>query len=256
MRNPEQLVVASYNVHSCVGLDGRRDAERIAAVVSELDADVVGLQEVDSHAHGKTGLDQLATIARASGYAFVRGPTLLRPDGHYGNGVLTRLAVQNARLIDLSLPGREPRGAIDLEFLDLRGLRLRVVTTHLGLLPVERRAQCDRLLDRLEPSDHFDLSVLLGDFNEWWPPRALLRRLHRFFGRTRAVRTFPSPAPVFALDRIWVKPANALREFRAHRSPLSRRASDHLPVRAVIETPASASLAQDGTDRAKEVAHG
>jgi phospholipase D1/2 len=256
MRNPDQLVMASYNVHSCLGMDGRRDPERIAAVISELDADIVGLQEVDSHAHGAQGLDQLATIARASGYAFVRGPTLLRSNGQYGNGVLTRLAVQNARLIDLSLPGREPRGAIDLEFVEPRGLRLRVVATHLGLLPVERRAQCDRLLDRLEPSDHFDLSILLGDFNEWWPPRALLGRLRRYFGRTRAVRTFPSPAPMFALDRIWVKPAEALREFRAHRSPLSRRASDHLPVRAVIETAAWASIARDGTDRAKELAHG
>jgi endonuclease/exonuclease/phosphatase family metal-dependent hydrolase len=225
--------MASYNVHSCVGVDGRRDAGRIAAVVAELDADVVAVQEIE---RGEGSLDQLASIARASGHAFVRGPTLLRRYGHYGNGVLTRLAVQNVRWIDLSLPGREPRGAIDVELYHDRA-RVRVVATHLGLLPVERSAQCDRLLDRIEAQGDFDLSVLLGDFNEWWPPRNLLRRLHRCFGRTRSVRTFPSQAPVLALDRIWVKPAAALREFRAHRSPLSRRASDHLPVRGVIDMP-------------------
>jgi endonuclease/exonuclease/phosphatase family metal-dependent hydrolase len=236
------IVMASYNVHNCVGIDGRRDPDRIAAVVAELDADVVAVQEVDSQAQSERGLDQLASIARASGHDFVRGPTLLRRDVHYGNGLLTRLAVQETHLIDLSLPGREPRGAIDVELRQDRA-RVRVVATHLGLLPVERSTQCDRLLDRLEPEGDFDVSVLLGDFNEWWPPRSLLRRLHRCFGRTRSVRTFPSPAPVLALDRIWVKPAVALREFRAHRSPLSRRASDHLPVRAVIDVPLAPSAA-------------
>jgi endonuclease/exonuclease/phosphatase family metal-dependent hydrolase len=65
--------------------------------------------------------------------------------------------------------------------------------------------------------------------------------MHRLLGRTRSVRSFPSRAPVLALDRIWVKPAQLLRELRAHRSPLSRRASDHLPLRAVIDFPVAAT---------------
>jgi endonuclease/exonuclease/phosphatase family metal-dependent hydrolase len=240
MRTPNTLVIASYNVHSCVGMDRRLDPERVAAVISELEADIVGIQEIDSRARDAGGLDQLELLARAGAFAFVRGPTLLHREGHYGNGILTRLPVRNARLIDLSQPGREPRGAIDVE-LRHDAARVRVVATHLGLLPVERLTQCERLLDSLEPAGDFDVSVLLGDFNEWWPPRPLLRRLRRYFGRTRSVRSFPSPAPVFALDRIWVKPAYALREFHAHRSPLARRASDHLPVRAVIEPPVARS---------------
>jgi endonuclease/exonuclease/phosphatase family metal-dependent hydrolase len=42
--------IVSYNIHGCVGTDGRRDAERVAAVLEALAPDVVALQEVDSRA--------------------------------------------------------------------------------------------------------------------------------------------------------------------------------------------------------------
>jgi len=41
-------MVASFNIHACVGRDRRRDVDRIAEVIRELNADIVGLQEVDS----------------------------------------------------------------------------------------------------------------------------------------------------------------------------------------------------------------
>jgi len=229
----ERLVIASYNVHRCVGADGRQELQRVARVLAELGADVIGLQEVDD---GRAGNDQLAGLARLSGFAWLRGPTLQPGAGLFGNGLLTRLPVRNARLIDLSHPGCEPRGAIDAEIACSRGW-IRVVVTHLGLGADERRHQSGRLLERMRMHAGFDVSVLLGDFNEWWAPAWMLRRMHRFFGETRAVRSFPASAPMLALDRVWVKPAPALAEVRAHRSALSRVASDHLPVRAVIELP-------------------
>jgi endonuclease/exonuclease/phosphatase family metal-dependent hydrolase len=36
------------------------------------------------------------------------------------------------------------------------------------------------------------------------------------------------------LDRIWAGPDGAVSGIRVHRTPLARRASDHLPVRAQI----------------------
>ena len=56
------LVVASYNIHRGVGLDRRRDLDRVAAVIDEIVPDVIGLQEVvreDGHAHA----DQAAYLA-------------------------------------------------------------------------------------------------------------------------------------------------------------------------------------------------
>jgi endonuclease/exonuclease/phosphatase family metal-dependent hydrolase len=226
LQDAERIVIASYNVHRCVGGDGVRDPDRIAAVVSELGADIVGLQEIDR----VDGVDQLAHVALATGFAWLRGPTSA---SLYGNGLLTRLSIRNAALIDLSLAGREPRGAIDAE-IDWRGRRLRVVVTHLGLQPEERMVQCADLLGRLPQMDA-DVSVLLGDFNEWWALSPLLSRLRGFFGNARSARSFPAIAPLLALDRVWVKPAGVLVELHAHRSSLARRASDHLPIRAVLD---------------------
>ena len=42
-----QLKFASYNIHKAVGTDRRRDPDRILAVLREIDADIIALQEVD-----------------------------------------------------------------------------------------------------------------------------------------------------------------------------------------------------------------
>ncbi len=228
-------MIASYNVHRCRGLDGRHDPGRIAAVLTELGADVVGLQEVDSRAGLERGLDQLEWLGRATGLSCLAGPTLLRHDGHTGNGLLTRLPVRASRRVDLSIARREPRGAIDVE-LECGAARLRVAVTHFGLRSAERRAQCDRLLGALAPRGE-DVAALVGDFNEWFAPARLLRRIHRTFGRPNAVRTWPAPLPMLALDRLWVQPERALLELRVHASRTARVASDHLPVRGVIALP-------------------
>ncbi len=231
---PAHFVIASYNVHGSVGSDGVRDPRRIAAVISELDANIVGLQEVESRVSAGERSDPLVDFARESGFIWTDGPTMQRPDSRFGNALLTRTPPVSVHRIDLSVPGREPRGAVDA-MVDHESTRIRVVVAHLGLRPWERRAQCERLLSHLDPQDDCDVSVLLGDFNEWWASGRLLRRLHRAFGRTRGVRSFPARAPLFSLDRVWVKPARAVREIRAHRSALARRASDHLPVTARID---------------------
>ena len=39
--------IVSYNIRKAVGLDRRRDPERILAILREVDADIVVLQEAD-----------------------------------------------------------------------------------------------------------------------------------------------------------------------------------------------------------------
>ena len=71
--------------------------------------------------------------------------------------------------------------------------------------------------------------------NEWLPSSATLREAHRILGEPLAPPAFPSFAPFLALTRIWVRPVGALTSIEVHRTPLSRQASDHLPVKAVID---------------------
>jgi endonuclease/exonuclease/phosphatase family metal-dependent hydrolase len=222
--------VATYNVHRAIGTDGRSDPERILSVLREIDADVYALQEVEAH---DTGADMLAWLGSELRFHSVPGTTLKRHDGHFGNGVLSRYPVRAKRLTDLSWRGREPRGAIVID-VDCASRALRVVATHLGLRPAERRDQVQRLLHlfRERPEDH---SVLLGDLNEWFLWGRPLRRLHRHFKETPSLATFPSFAPCLALDRVWAHPRAMLKNLAVHRSPLARKASDHLPLVATLE---------------------
>lgn len=226
-----RIRISSYNIHSAVGLDGKRDAARIAHVINELNSDVVALQEVDSRGHGEGGNAQLDLLVKQTGLTAIAGPTIRAPGGHYGNALLTRLNVLEVVRHKLDVMGREPRGAIEA-VLDLRGEPIRVLATHLGLSRKERRMQVSILIDRIRAS-HGPL-VVLGDWNEWFPLGAALRELNQVFGSHPSPRTFPPRLPILALDRIWVRPREALISIGAHRTKLSRVASDHVPVVAEL----------------------
>src|SRR5688572_31496289 len=110
-----RCVVASYNIHRCVGLDRRSDEERVARVLEEIDADVVGLQEVESYVGEGDGVHQLNYLAEEAGYHAIAGSTILRKDSHYGNALLTRFPPLEVRTYDVSVKGFEPRGIIDVD---------------------------------------------------------------------------------------------------------------------------------------------
>ena len=218
------LRIASYNVHGCVGTDGRKDASRIAQVIEQLDCDTVGLQEVDY---------RLDYIAQRVGMEAIAGPTLVRHEGPFGNALLTRRKILDVRRVYLGYGRREPRNALDVD-LDVNGEKVRVIVTHLGLFAAERRWQVRTLVEHVRETN--ERLVVLGDINEWLPLSRPLRWLNRLMGHSVADRSFPSRWPLVALDRVWVRPRPALLALKAHRSPLAQLASDHLPVKAIVAT--------------------
>jgi len=220
------LRVVSYNVHSCIGSDGRFAPERIAEVLAGLDADLVALQEVEERRVDGCLVSEL--LADRLGMHAYPGPTLKRSDADYGNLLLARPAADGVMRHEISVPRREPRGIIEADF-GLDDVQLRMFVTHLGLSGAERRKQLDLLLSVLE-RDGADVRVLAADFNEWFPIGRFHRRLGRGFGRSTRHKTFPATLPLLSLDRIYVAPATALKSSRIERSKLARNASDHLPV--------------------------
>jgi endonuclease/exonuclease/phosphatase family metal-dependent hydrolase len=224
------LTAVSYNIHQCVGTDGRRDLQRVAAVIQDTKADIIGLQEVDFNPLGEKKSCQLDYLAEVTGMRAVAGPTFRRADSEFGNALLTSREINAVRFHDLSVFGRQPRGVIDAE-IAWDSKRVRVLVTHLGLAVNERRRQAQALLKILrEPKDAYDLTLILGDINEWRPRGFVLYSLNAHLGRMPSPRTFPSFFPVFALDRIWVKPKTALLQVKIANNGLARIASDHLPV--------------------------
>jgi endonuclease/exonuclease/phosphatase family metal-dependent hydrolase len=227
------LRIASYNVHGFVGTDGRRDVARIASVLRNIDADVIALQEVTFDGSAGEAAEPVEILAELSGYSSVCAPIQRHDSLPFGNAILTKLPMTGSRRICLSYEQREPRTALEVS-IDTGARPLRVVATHLGLRPAERRFQVRRILEHVAGDEH-SVTVLLGDFNEWFLAGRPLRWLNARFGRGPLVRTYPSRFPVLALDRIWVHPRRALARFDAHFTRECRYASDHLPVVAQVE---------------------
>jgi endonuclease/exonuclease/phosphatase family metal-dependent hydrolase len=228
------LKVATYNIHTCVGIDRRHDPARIAAVLREIDADIVSLQEVDAKSRFGRQFDQWAFLAAATGRNMVPSGASRQHRGRFGNAILSRFPALSVRSIDLSIGGYEPRSAIDVDLL-VGDRVLRVVGTHFGLRAGERQLQANRLLAALaEPlpahRPRAAAILVMGDLNEWRGQGGSIRALDRRLGESLLPRSFPSWLPVLPLDRIYAGEPAALRDVAVYRSPLARVASDHLPV--------------------------
>ena len=220
--------IATYNIHSCIGTDRRFNPPRIVEILHRLNADVLALQEVGWHQRTHPVFDQFDYLRQATGYTVHSGLTRDHSRAHFGNAILSRLPVGEVRTIDLTVPCRAPRCAVDAD-IEVAGTPVRVINLHLGLDPWERRVQFKRILRAIEARPAQPL-VMLGDFNEWrldFPP---FKDLAPHFPNCIAPRTFHTRQPVFRYDRIYASGEFAFRESYAKRTALTRRASDHLPV--------------------------
>ena len=86
------LRIATYNIHRCRGLDRRVIPSRIAAVIADIDADVVALQEViGSNATNPGHAEELGALL---GMGWVMAPARHLRGHLFGNVVLSRLPIR------------------------------------------------------------------------------------------------------------------------------------------------------------------
>jgi endonuclease/exonuclease/phosphatase family metal-dependent hydrolase len=229
-----RIRVATYNVHGCIGRDGRHDPDRVAEVIGELDADIVALQEFTYPASVALETREPVVLTTLDSYQCALGPTRHTPTQLcFGNALFTRHRIVEVHRIDLSMQRREPRGALAAT-IDVSGQMVHVLAAHLGLLLGERRFQVRQILDYLE-SVRNTLFVVMGDFNDWLPGRSVVHVLDQRLSHPPSPPSFPVYWPIVALDRIWVHPGRALRDVFTHGTPRALIASDHLPVVAEID---------------------
>jgi endonuclease/exonuclease/phosphatase family metal-dependent hydrolase len=226
------LRMGTYNVHGHKGTDGKIVADRTLGVVRQLQADCVALQEF-VNASAPTGEALLEHWARTLGMHGAYAAAFERGGEEFGNALLTRWPILEQHAHDVSLRGYRRRVVLEA-LVAVDGVKLQLMSLHLGVSPRERALQAQQLFE-LCSATRADLHLLLGDFNEWSQFSAVSRRLRAHFDVTRRVATFPSRAPVVGLDRVWVHPRGRLHETRVETSPAARLASDHLPLVATID---------------------
>jgi endonuclease/exonuclease/phosphatase family metal-dependent hydrolase len=227
----------TYNTHACVGTDGRLDLARVAA---ELRPDLLALQEVDVARERSGGVDQAEEIARHLGMKAHFTCAFENEGGRYGIALIAANELYIESEGCLPTHGDEVRAA-QWARVEVDQVHVDVVHTHLSVRLRDRTAQLAALFgaDWLECRLADPYLIVCGDLNALPCSavyRALSRKLHDVQrlhnGRRRA--TWPSRWPIARVDHIFVSRGLRVRDCCVARSPLARRASDHLPLVAEV----------------------
>ena len=224
------LRVASYNIQKGMGHDLRRKPRRTLAVLREMRADVVILQEADRRFGPRLSALPEEQLARLTPYT--PADLRVRPGsiGWHGNAVLVRDKIKVLKTDRLVLPHFEPRGAV-MAVVELDGGPLIVVGTHLALATRHRTAQAEQLAEFAERADM--PLVMGGDLNEWSREGGGLAPLQTALTEHVPGPTFPAFKPVAPLDRFY-HCGKLTVSAAVHDTPMARVASDHLPILADV----------------------
>jgi endonuclease/exonuclease/phosphatase family metal-dependent hydrolase len=264
-----KIRVATYNIHKGVtGIRGRPRIHDVRLALHSMDADILFLQEVQDRNERlarhrtypkSTQLDFLAT----SGYEHrAYGMNAVYPHGHHGNAILSRHPIGHFTNHDISDHMLEKRGLLHAVARPPRskGHDVHLICVHFGLIKRSRVRQARFLIDFVQQEIPKKAAIIIaGDFNDWQrrvdtllcaelgvdevgiasalPKRRSLFDLFTPWRRSAGhsvARTFPSFAPWFTLDRIYV------RGFRVISTEVPRglvwaRRSDHMPLIAELE---------------------
>jgi endonuclease/exonuclease/phosphatase family metal-dependent hydrolase len=233
--------ILTYNVHRCIGVDGRLDVGRIAAVIAALEPDIVALQELDVRRARTGGVDQAHEIARQLDMACHFNAALRVEEEQYGDAILTSYPERLVKAGSLPALERglplEPRGALWVA-MDVEGKELQVLNAHLGLVPREQRRQAAALAgpEWFGRPGRPSPAILLGDFNATAGSivyRTLASKLidaRRHTARRRSSATFPSAFPLLRIDHVFVTADIRVAAVHAPYDSSTRVASDHLPL--------------------------
>ncbi|MFI8306142.1 endonuclease/exonuclease/phosphatase family protein [Streptomyces sp. NPDC085927] len=236
------LRVATYNIHAGAGEDGVFDLDRTAQALRDLNADVVGLQEVDVHWGDRSDfVDEARALAGKLGMRVFFAPIydLDPPAGggerrQYGVAVLSRhpvIEAENHEITRLSTQTPDPVPAPMPGFaevtVNVKGVHVHVYSTHLDHRadPSVREAQVADMLDVLAADR--GPKILVGDFNA----EATAPELAPLWQRLRDADpngggTYPAADPVKRIDLVAVSPGITVAGAEA----VATEASDHRPV--------------------------
>lgn len=233
--------IATFNVKHGAEIDHYiGHAKRVAEACQEIDADILALQEVDNRTLRIGFRNMAAMAAKACGMQppFF-APTMRISTGSYGNALLVRGKIRDAKTITLGKTprfrknfhgrmvqfGYEPRNAI-IATAQVEDQPITVATTHLSVQKAVNFDQLRTLLDRL--SLCLQPQILMGDLNRRHDSVVELFDFHQM-ELANGPQTFPANRPNRAIDHIAVK-GLSIGAVEVRRFPVS----DHLALIAEV----------------------
>ena len=256
-----RVKVLTYNIYGGRNTDLKRDLDRIASVINELQPDIVALQEVDRHTRRLNGLDLVAELGRRTEMTPAFGRAMKYDGGEYGEAILSRFPIVST--VNHSLPTvplvEEDEAKQEVEPRAALALKLRFpdseqefvfIGTHLDHLrdPANRNVQAVAVKELPEAYQGIP-AILAGDLNaqpdsdaigtisevwtDTWPSKGPQGTNSRRNRRIDYIFTSPSPEYGWRVTRTYrgidVKTDDPAWE------ELLGLASDHLPVMAELE---------------------
>lgn len=232
--------VMSYNIHHAEGVDGVLDLERIAGIIEDAEADIIGLQEVDNHWSDRSDFqDQAKMLAERLGMFYVYAANLdrdpLNEGEHrrqYGTAILSKYPILNSKNYPLTKIGNtEQRGLLEAT-INVKGNHVHFYNTHLALTSAERTVQIQEIIDIAGESK--GPKVILGDLNatpESSEMQPMFTNYLDVFAETPEAYTYPATKPSKRIDYIFTSDDIKTVETDV----INTLASDHLPLTATIE---------------------
>lgn len=232
----QTLKIMSYNIHIGQNAAGIDQLKNIAGFIKKSNADLVGLQEVDSVCNRSGNIDQMKFLAEQTGmhYAYVRHFAF--DGGSYGLGMLSRyplMDIKNDR-ISLTSEGKKIDTRALLSATIFSGKKqVTFATVHL-----DYRDANSRVIQSAELVQLFSGStspvILTGDFNAR-PGTKEITNLESVFKDTtpRSALTYPVVNPLNKIDYIMVDKRHLAKVVKQKVFPVNY--SDHLPVMATVK---------------------
>lgn len=236
------LTVMTFNIHHGKGTDHKVNLERTIDLIQKSKADIIGLNEVDRYFSKRSNyVDQVSYLAnklhmyQAFGATFTRKIKELPYPSEFGNAILSRFPIISYKntFFNFYKGVIEGRGLLHTT-LQIKGILINLLVTHLSLNPYFHRKQTKFILEHVNPK--LLPTIILGDWNMKPHSTAwkMVTNSYRDVGQssTRKIYTFPANQPRSQLDYIFVSKHFQIGSTSVYSH--NPAISDHLPLIASL----------------------
>lgn len=158
------IKVASYNTKALLY---SKDKEGIVGELKDIDADIVGIQEIDSFTTRSGQYDQMEYLAKECGYPYWSFDKLIdHSGGAYGMGILSRYPIKESSVVQYTAQeAKDHVRKYGRHVLDVNGKDVVFFNSHMCIRDEGKAIGKQQLYQVLADMDDEKYGILTADFN-------------------------------------------------------------------------------------------